>query len=115
VARKTLLTVAALFVHCRDVLRVPYTLITVSDLRRHNGHGAVVSPKKAVSYSSSRSLHTTGELVQEEPIRVLTDGVALALVRDPTRSLPWLVTTTALYQVLCYVHHSAVACVLLVC
>jgi hypothetical protein len=45
-------------------------------------------------------LFTTGELVQEEPIRVLTDGVALALVRDPTRSLPWLVTTTALYQVL---------------
>jgi hypothetical protein len=44
-------------------------------------------------------LFTTGELVQEEPIRVLTDGVALALVRDPTRSLPWLVTTTALYQV----------------
>jgi hypothetical protein len=44
--------------------------------------------------------------VQEEPIRVLTDGVALALVRDPTRSLPWLVTTTALYQVrffACYV------------
>jgi hypothetical protein len=37
--------------------------------------------------------------VQEEPVRVLTDGVALTLVRDPTRSLPWLVTTTALYQV----------------
>jgi hypothetical protein len=53
--------------------------------------------------------------LQEEPIRVLTDGVALALVRDPTRSLPWLVTTTALYQVLRYVHHSAVACALLVC
>jgi hypothetical protein len=44
---------------------------------------------------------------------VLTDGVALALVRDPTRSLPWLVTTTALYQVPCYVYHCAIVCVLL--
>jgi hypothetical protein len=52
-----------------------------------------------MSRSPPLFLSTTGELVQEEPIRMLTDGVALALVRDPTRSLPWLVTTTALYQV----------------
>lgn len=32
-------------------------------------------------------------------MRAMTDGVALCLVRDPTRSAPWLVTTTALYQV----------------
>lgn len=41
----------------------------------------------------------SGELVQEEQVRALTDGAGLALVRDPTRSAPWLVTTTSLFQV----------------
>lgn len=48
-----------------------------------------------------KMFHTflAGELVQEEPVRVMTDGVALSLVRDPARSTLWLVTSTSLHQV----------------
>lgn len=41
----------------------------------------------------------SGDLVQEEALKISVDGQALALVRDPTRSAPWLITTTSIFQV----------------
>jgi len=41
----------------------------------------------------------SGDLVQEEALKISVDGQALALIRDPTRAAPWLVTTTSIFQV----------------
>lgn len=41
----------------------------------------------------------SGDLVQEEALKISVDGQALALVRDPARSAPWLITTTSIFQV----------------
>eukprot|EP00428_Durinskia_dybowskii_P070223 CAMPEP_0170407188 /NCGR_PEP_ID=MMETSP0117_2-20130122/28114_1 /TAXON_ID=400756 /ORGANISM="Durinskia baltica, Strain CSIRO CS-38" /LENGTH=1170 /DNA_ID=CAMNT_0010664419 /DNA_START=122 /DNA_END=3634 /DNA_ORIENTATION=+ len=41
----------------------------------------------------------SGDLMQEDFLQTKTDGVALALVHDPVRPMPWLITTTSIYQV----------------
>lgn len=41
----------------------------------------------------------SGDLVQEENLKISADGQALALVKDPTRSSPWLITTTSIFRV----------------